>query len=168
MIVLVISEIWCDKSAFSSCRLQHVLSWWWESSRCKRLISFYNVYVCTHRVQMNLNMMTSCYGNAFRTASGIPGIHQWLIDSPQKGSVMRCFILFHLSLNIFWTNSRGTSSLRRRDAHVTSLSWIIHFCQQKVIWNHWYVETLWRKNNIAGITSFLPYLGRVMCKFGSR
>ena len=42
------------------------------------------------------------------------------------------------------------------------------FVKQKFIWNHWYVETLWRKNNIAGITAFLPYLGRVMCKFGSR
>ena len=26
-----------------------------------------------------------------------------------------------------------------------------------VIWNHWYVESLWRKNSIAGFTAFCPY-----------
>ena len=45
-----------------------------------------------HRVQMNLNTLTSWYGNAFRIVREIQEIHQWLVDSPQKGSVMRCFI----------------------------------------------------------------------------
>ena len=42
-----------------------------------------------HRVQMNLNTLTSWYGNAFRIVREIHGIHKWLVDSPQKVSVMR-------------------------------------------------------------------------------
>ena len=37
---------------------------------------------------MDLNMMTSWYGNAFRIVREIAGIHQWLVDSPEKGSVI--------------------------------------------------------------------------------
>ena len=32
-----------------------------------------------HRVQMNLNMMTSWYGNAFRIVRGIQGTSDWSI-----------------------------------------------------------------------------------------
>ena len=52
--------------------------------------------------------------------------------------------LFYLNLILalihFWTISRVTGNLRHHDANVTSLSLIIYFCQQKVIWNHWYVQ----------------------------
>ena len=36
-----------------------------------------------HRVQMDLDMMTSWYGNAFRIVRAIAGIHRWLMDSPE-------------------------------------------------------------------------------------
>ena len=86
-----------------------------------------------HRVQMDLNIMTSWYENTFRI--GTRGIHRSPVDSQKKrlsnALLYFCFILAWIN---FWTNSRVTG--------MTSLSWIIYFCQQKM-WNHW--ENLWTK-----------------------
>ena len=63
-ILLIVQEILCDKSAVSLCRLQHLLSWWWERSR---LISFYNVYV----IITEYKWISTCWRHDMETLSAL-------------------------------------------------------------------------------------------------